>query len=376
MSLYRKPNSPFWQYDFVLHGRRFFGSTKTTRRRDAELIVARIRHDALLPRRERPPITLDDAAGLYAAHAETLPSWPTIEYITAALVEGLGKAKPLAEISQSDLANYFARRRAGKGGKIRANSSINREVENARAIWRRAEKARYDVGEMPDWGAFRLKTPKQKLNLLAVGETETTLLSGTRGDIRDAIDFLLKSGWRRNEVLGLKWTDVDLGRRMAWTKIKGGDWIERPLTTAMVIIIARQPRGLDTVFSYVCDHSTTRTTKAGEKLILRKGERYPITKYVLRQAWQAARTSADVETLRLHDLRHTRATRMLEASKDLAATGKALGHQSLKTTLRYAHVLADQTRNALEAGDAAEAAATHTKPQPETPASNDERKSA
>lgn len=148
---------------------------------------------------QRPPITLDQAASLYQDHAELLPSWPTVKYLLAELVEGVGANKLLAEISQRDLQIYFARRRDG-----RSSASVNREIENARAVWRRAQGTKYDVGEMPDWKMLTLKVAKKPPPELQLVE-EDKLFLAMRNDVADAVDFLLKSGWRRGEVLGPCW---------------------------------------------------------------------------------------------------------------------------------------------------------------------------
>ena len=218
-----KKNSPHWHYDFVRQGRRFHGSTGTGNKRLAQQIIDQKLHDALLPMRARPEITVDEAAGYYENHASALPSWSTARYILAALVRGLGPGLLLSEVTQRMLIDHFAARRARPDGTLRANSSVNREIEVARAMWRRADKARYDVGEMPDWNALRLKTAKTRWQLLDAGDQQDSYLAAVRADVRDAVEFLLLSGWRRREVLGLGWNDLDLPNRTAWTRIKGGD---------------------------------------------------------------------------------------------------------------------------------------------------------
>ena len=50
----------------------------------------------------------------------------------------------------------------------------------------------------------------------------------------------------------------------------------------------------------------------------------------------------------MHDLRHTRATRIVRQTGSLALAKEALKHKSIATTLRYAHVLDDDTRRALD----------------------------
>lgn len=336
MSVYKPGKSPYWHYDFTWKGRRFHGSTGCKAKREAVAFEARIRQEAVLPTRNADPLTLDQAAGLYEENAGVKPSWPTAEYMIAALIDGIGGNKLLSEISQRDLQVYFARRRNG-----RSNATINREIDVARAIWRKAMKARFDVGNMPDWMELRHKVPKRDPRELAYDE-EDRLFGAMRADVADACDFALKSGWRQGEVIKLRWADCDFQARQAITRIKGGDEIKRPLTPTLVALIANQPRVGPFVFTYVCRKS---------RLKRRAGERYPITRTVLKAAMKAAKKDAEVENFRFHDFRHTRGTRIVRNTGSLAAAKEALKHKSIATTLRYAHVLDDDVRNALDASE-------------------------
>ena len=335
MSLYRPKRSPFWHYDFVFRGERHYGSTGCTSRREAEAHERRMRHRAANPDTRRPPITLDEACGLYRDHAESLPSWPTARYMLAAMVAGLGARRLLSEITQQDWLHYRARRRAG-----RSNASINRELETARAVWRHAQRARFDVGEMPDWKALFLKVPRTPPRELSEAEEQGPLFAAIDDDAFDVVKFALLSGWRRAEVIGLRWSDVDLGRAEAVTRIKGGDVAVRPLSTALVAIIANQPKVGPFVFTYVCRKSRGKR---------RKGGRYPMTSTALRTRWEEAREAAGLQNFRFHDLRHTAATRILRATRNLALAKSALAHSRIETTLRYAHVLDDDVREGLAA---------------------------
>ncbi|TNJ41558.1 tyrosine-type recombinase/integrase, partial [Phaeobacter sp. B1627] len=55
--------------------------------------------------------------------------------------------------------------------------------------------------------------------------------------------------------------------------------------------------------------------------------------------FRAALGKAEIEDFRFHDLRHTFATRMLRATGNLKLVSRLLGHTSIETTMRYAHVL-------------------------------------
>lgn len=336
MTVYRPGKSPYYHYDFVVKGKRYHGSTHCSAKRDALAFEARVRTDAALPKRERPPIRLDEACGLRQARTAHKPSWPNIDRCMTALCHGLGKATLLSEISQHDLDLYFAKRRAG-----RCDASVNREINEARAVWRGAMKNRFDIGEMPDWAALSYKVEEVERPELTF-EQEARLFTELRLDVSDAVDFALKSGWRRGEVIGLRWSDCDLAGGYAMTRIKGGNVIRRPITPTLVAIIANQPKVGPFVFTYVCRKNRGKR---------RKGERYPLSATVLRQAFEAARKAIDLPGFRIHDLRHTRGTRIVRATGSLPAAQKALAHRSIKTTMRYAHVLDNDVRYALEASE-------------------------
>jgi len=60
----------------------------------------------------------------------------------------------------------------------------------------------------------------------------------------------------------------------------------------------------------------------------------------------------DDEDLVFHCLRHTRATRLVEMGVNLRVIQQFMGHRSIQTTLRYAHVSDDQLARTAQAIDA------------------------
>jgi integrase len=60
---------------------------------------------------------------------------------------------------------------------------------------------------------------------------------------------------------------------------------------------------------------------------------------------------ANVQDFRFHDLRHTAATRMIQAGKDLYKVQRILGHKSPIHTQRYAHHYPESLRDAVEVLD-------------------------
>lgn len=65
--------------------------------------------------------------------------------------------------------------------------------------------------------------------------------------------------------------------------------------------------------------------------------------------WPLARDACKLPHVRLHDLRHTAATAMVDAGVDLGTVGAVLGHKSQATTKRYAHHGTRRLADALQA---------------------------
>lgn len=349
MSTYKPKKSTIFLYDFWFNGHRFHGSTGCKTKRDADRVEAKERVKAALDDgiRKKPVITLDGAAELYEIRLRETGKWSdTTDYIMAGLVESLGADKYLSEILQDDLSQHFAKRAA-----VVSASSVNREIDVARPIWRRVMRT-HDIGEMPDWGALRYAVPNKAPRELYHDE-EDKLFPEIREDHHDFNLFSLKSGWRYAEVAGLLWSKLNLGQAVAATRVKGGDWVKRPLTNDMVALIANQPKVGPFVFTYVCQKSRRAyTDKKGRKHPARlKGERYPFAKTTARKPLKKALTAAKVEEFRFHDFRHTRGTRILRNTGNLAIAKEALKHKDIKTTLRYAHAADEDVRRGLDASE-------------------------
>ena len=71
-------------------------------------------------------------------------------------------------------------------------------------------------------------------------------------------------------------------------------------------------------------------------------------------AWRRALKKAAITDLHIHDMRHTAATRLLSKSQNLRLAQKLLRHKDIRSTLRYAHALDEDLRNALEAAESPE----------------------
>jgi len=68
----------------------------------------------------------------------------------------------------------------------------------------------------------------------------------------------------------------------------------------------------------------------------------------IQKPWRRIRALADLDDVRLHDLRHTFASVAVMNGMSLPIVGALLGHSKPQTTARYAHLAAEPLREAAE----------------------------
>ncbi len=112
MRLYKRADSPYWQYSFSINGRRLLGSTRKTAHKDAKLAAIRI-YEAEAERR-----AVDDAwrvrelFGAYIADkGSDKASHAQIFSIFDKLSEHLGDNLPIADITAARLLDYRQKHR-------------------------------------------------------------------------------------------------------------------------------------------------------------------------------------------------------------------------------------------------------------------------
>lgn len=149
-----------------------------------------------------------------------------------------------------------------------------------------------------------------------------------------AIRILLLTGARLSEIVWLQWQHVDFERGLL--HLPDSKTGKRPvfLSNAAIDVLRRQPKKNDNPFVFSSD------------MVGR-----PIQS--IQQVWQRVRAEADLEGVRLHDLRHSFASFAAANGASLPIIGRMLGHTTPMTTQRYAHLVQDPVRDANEAVGAA-----------------------
>lgn len=354
MSVYKPKGKPHYHYDFQVRGVRYHGSTGVASKRDAEKFERDRRSAVALGVREKPSLTLDEATGIYWQDRGLFESASkTTEYQLANLNRLLGDGIILHDLDDLSISRMVARRRGEKarnrGDNLISSATVNREVEVLRRVCNHV-KSRYRVPEI-EWSKHWLREPRERVRHASADEESRLFkaLDAEDHDLADLVEFSLLSGARKNAVVTLLWSKVDLGKQSAEVRTKGGVWHRFPLTTRLIEIIANRPKVGPFVFTYVCRKTRKAITdKMGRKHpARRKGDRYPFSKQGWDKRWRAMLEQAGVENFRFHDLRHTAGTRISKEA-GIKAAMNLLGHTRVETTARYVHVEEADLRQAME----------------------------
>ena len=140
-----------------------------------------------------------------------------------------------------------------------------------------------------------------------------------------AIRLLMLTGCRRGEIVTLRWEDVDLeAGELRLRDAKTGPR-QVALSPAAVRVLSAIPRVVDTPWVIAGRKPGTRLAN-------------------LNASWLVVRARAGLDDVRLHDLRHSFASRALALGESLSMIGKLLGHRKVQTTARYAHLAQDSVK--------------------------------
>ncbi|MBN8944939.1 MAG: site-specific integrase [Rhizobiales bacterium] len=149
-----------------------------------------------------------------------------------------------------------------------------------------------------------------------------------------ALRLLLLTGARLREILDLRWREVDLERGLLL--------LPDSKTGRKTIVLS--DAALAVIRSLIPSNGLSAAEREGGYVIKGLIEGKP--RADLKKPWAAIQRHAQLEGVRLHDLRHTFASIGAGASLGLPIVGKLLGHSQPQTTARYAHLDADPLRRA------------------------------
>ena len=322
MALYRRGTGKTWWVDIALPGgRRHRESTKTENKQLAQafhdqLKVALWKQDRLGIKKERK---FEEAVDLFLQEKRNLRSLSDYQsHCDWWLTQFAGRN--LSAITQDVIVETIKRKEV----EGISPSTCNRYMATLRAILRLACLKYQWIERVPTF--FMNKEPRGRTRWLRPEEIPRLLeqLAPLR---RDMTVFSLATGLRQGNVLGLKWSQVDLARKLvviSGDEMKAGRDHALPLPEVAVQVLTRQIGRHDV---YVFAKNNGEPVKSSSNA-----------------EWRKACERAGIEDFRQHDLRHTWATTLVQSGVPDGVLQALGAWETPKMVKRYAHHSADSMR--------------------------------
>lgn len=245
------------------------------------------------------------------------------------------KDKKLTEINRDVLDDLAEKRRKKitideKGNeeiKTISNKTINSMLEVIRKILRKAEREWEWIDRAPYVKMLSLNN--KRVRWITAEESEK-LIAELPAHLKSIVSFALRTGLRKENILELKWSEVDLVRKHAMVhpdESKTSAAIPIPLNNDAIKIIRSQigkhPIFVFTYHGMPIDECNTR-------------------------AWRKSLERAGIKNFTFHDLRHTWASWHVQNGTSLQELQQLGGWKSFQMVLRYAHLSSRHLSKAAE----------------------------
>ena len=308
-------------------------------RKQAAVVIGRIKRGEDPKSDPTAPVTVADLADRYLrAHVE--PNCKTSSkrtyrsLILRHILPALGE-RPLDSVDRADVATLQHALRDRPGAANATLKLLSHMFGRAQA-W-----GLVAAGHQPyrSIRPYRLRAHVRYLTEKEYRRLGETLKDGEANGWIDkraatALRLLMLTGCRKNEILTLRWDDVDWqARELRLRDSKTGPCLVAltPPVEGVLESIERTP---------------------GNPWVI-AGARPGTRRKTLWSVWQQVSRRAGLQGMRLHDLRHSYASRALALGESLPMIAKLLNHAQMQTSARYAHLVMDAEKAAAaKVGDA------------------------
>lgn len=339
MSIVKRSNSPYWYIQFQLRGRTYIRSSRTTNKKAAEQMEvewkAKIHAQQFLGHKER--ITLKAAIHEFCESKQGSPYHRTLLAFSRSILRLISGQKYLDELTSHDLERF---KRDRLNQKV-SPQTLKHDLNLIRGAWKMARKLGYQTNDL-EFPVIKLA--KSPLRFLSRVEEERLLANldplreipgmahyeertpeqlRNLQDAYDLVVMLLDTGARYGEIANMEWPQIHLEERAIrlWRpKVQNESIIY--MTDRVYSILLR--RHADGPGGYVFQN--------------RKGGPRGYVAASIRKAIKRA----GLVGCRIHTLRHTHASRLIQNGMSVYEVREVLGHTDIKTTMRYAHLEARQ----------------------------------
>ena len=269
------------------------------------------------------PTIADFIANSYLPYIKTYKrSWDTdVSLINNHILPNFGKLY-LDAFTKQDMIAFI-----GRHAKTHAAGSVNRVIILLRYIFNcaiRWETA--GVSKNPTAGIPMLEENNHKERYLTGVEANAlvgALKHSENQMLQYIIPMLILTGARKNEVLKAKWEDFNIEQRIWRIPLaKSGKARHVPMSDGVLSLLDTVPM-----------HDGCPYVFANPKTLA------PYVSFYI--SWNTVRKSVGLSDVRVHDLRHSFASFLVNSGRSLYEVQRILGHTQIKTTQRYAHLSQD-----------------------------------
>jgi len=265
---------------------------------------------------------------------KTLESYQSI--VEGHLIPALGHI-PLGKLQPQEIASYY-QKALQKPLSAKSVHYHHRLLKQALkyAVWQEY------IGRNP---CDRVKPPspqKKEMRTLEASEVQILLETARNSQFYPVIYAAVSSGLRRNELLGLRWRDIDLA--------KPSISVSRTLYKSKGVIEFREPKTdrsrrcisiTEKLATYLRDYKAYKESlnlHLGrllhlDDLVFCNAEGKPLDPHVVSHSFSKIAKRAGLGSVRFHDLRHTFATLALKRGALPKVVSDALGHSSVAFTM-------------------------------------------
>jgi integrase len=224
------------------------------------------------------------------------------------------------DISKKDIIQFISQH-----AKTHKPGSVNRVIILLRYIFNLSiQWETIGVTKNPTAGIPLLEENNKNERYLSAQEANVligALQSSENPMLQYIIPMLILTGARKNEVLKCRWEDFNFENRVWRIPVtKSGKARHVPISDGVIHLLQSVPHTCDYVFA------NPKTHKPFVSIFC---------------SWNTARKSVGLEDVRIHDLRHSFASFLVNNGRSLYEVQRILGHTQIKTTQRYAHLSND-----------------------------------
>jgi integrase len=234
----------------------------------------------------------------------------------------------LAQVTPALIAKYRDELR-----KTHSPATVNRYLAALSKAFSNAVREWHWLQENPVRRVSKETEPQGRVRFLSDNERKALLAACHESDLRTLhmiVLLAMTTGMRRGELLGLRWPDVDVERRLiVLNKTKNRERRSVPIVPEVAALLR--------------EHARVR--RLDSDLLFPGNEGRPLD---IDRAWYAALEKAEIDDFRFHDLRHTAASYLAMSGATTAELAAVLGHKTLAMVKRYAHLSDQHTGAVLE----------------------------